>query len=229
MSAPALRLWSCPNGKHQGARAPGRLRRDDARRWCLECCAETGKMTERACAALEKKRDRNAEVRAKREAAKRVTEKAKRIMRETREENAKRAASTYDDVDMRRIVPFIFQAMPSARARPVVFRRSGRTRIVDGEIRVAAHTLEAALAALVWMVAAGDAARVRAMTRTLWGERWEVISKTTAGAWSALHATLRAFSVSEGRAALTLFAHKRDSETRAVAKTTLRAIEELRT
>jgi len=49
------RLWKCPEcGK--GLRAPGRLRKNDTRRYCLPCSAKTGKLVERVCPAAEKKR-----------------------------------------------------------------------------------------------------------------------------------------------------------------------------
>src|SRR4051812_12447070 len=54
-SGPTQRLWRCPLCTDQH-RAPSRPRRDDARRYCLTCTAETGRLVERFCPSLERQR-----------------------------------------------------------------------------------------------------------------------------------------------------------------------------
>lgn len=49
------RRWSCPRCE-SGVLAPGKMRKNDARRYCLDCTSKTGKLVERVCAALEKRR-----------------------------------------------------------------------------------------------------------------------------------------------------------------------------
>lgn len=51
----ALRRWVCP-GCNQGLHAPGRLRSDDVRLYCLPCSAKTGRLVKRGCPALERER-----------------------------------------------------------------------------------------------------------------------------------------------------------------------------
>ena len=52
----AERIWTCPNPNHKGIRAPGRLRKDDVRRFCWPCSLEVGTLVERHAPALERKR-----------------------------------------------------------------------------------------------------------------------------------------------------------------------------
>lgn len=67
-----MRRWVCEKcGK--GVNAPDRPRRDDVRRYCLPCSERTGRLVERTCPALDRKRTEKRE----RDAAKR-TEKAQR-------------------------------------------------------------------------------------------------------------------------------------------------------
>lgn len=74
---PKQHIWRCPKCQ-SGVRAPSKPRRDDARRYCLDCTAKTGRLVERTCEHLEKKRA----TRAQQHAAKRATakEKAKQRM-----------------------------------------------------------------------------------------------------------------------------------------------------
>jgi hypothetical protein len=49
------KIWRCPECE-VGIRAPSRIRKVDARRYCLDCTAETGKLVERVCVARETKK-----------------------------------------------------------------------------------------------------------------------------------------------------------------------------
>lgn len=72
--------WVCPlcNG---GVLAPERPRKDDVRRWCLDCSRKTGRMTERTCPALDRARtEKKAKVAAKRTRVQ--TERRERIVAE---------------------------------------------------------------------------------------------------------------------------------------------------
>lgn len=50
-----LTRWNCPNGCG-GVLAPTRPRKDDVRRYCLDCSKRTGRLVERVSPALERKR-----------------------------------------------------------------------------------------------------------------------------------------------------------------------------
>lgn len=71
-------IWKCPSGEHQGVRAPSRPRKDDIRRFCLDCSTETGRLVERVAPAVERKRARKAEAR-KRKAATKARRAAKKV------------------------------------------------------------------------------------------------------------------------------------------------------
>jgi hypothetical protein len=55
MAKTVQRRWVCPSCS-SGVMAPGRPRRDDVRRYCLDCSKKTGRLVERTCPALETKR-----------------------------------------------------------------------------------------------------------------------------------------------------------------------------
>ena len=77
----AQRRWQCPRCG-SGLLGPGRMRRDDTRRFCLSCSADTGRLVERVCPALEHKREQAKAGRAERASAQRVAERARREERE---------------------------------------------------------------------------------------------------------------------------------------------------
>lgn len=58
----AMKRWRCPNCG-SGKLAPGRARKDDTRRYCLPCSERTGRLVERACPALDARRDAKATAR----------------------------------------------------------------------------------------------------------------------------------------------------------------------
>lgn len=53
--------WECPNGLHSGVLAPSKPRRDDVRRYCLDCSTKSGRLTERVSPKLAGKREAAAE------------------------------------------------------------------------------------------------------------------------------------------------------------------------
>jgi len=61
------RRWVCPNDCGNNVMAPGRMRRDDVRRYCLPCSESTGRLVERLAPALERVREEKAAARRKRE------------------------------------------------------------------------------------------------------------------------------------------------------------------
>lgn len=66
MTAAQQRRWVCPNAETTGCagiHAPGRMRRDDVRRYCIPCSVRTGRLVERTCPALDRERDRKASAR----------------------------------------------------------------------------------------------------------------------------------------------------------------------
>lgn len=87
MTKPKRKRWDCPNGEHAGVLAPGRLRKVDVRRYCLDCSVEKGVLVERVCKANEKKAERSKaksqrKAKSKRNAKARVREQAKQRQRE---------------------------------------------------------------------------------------------------------------------------------------------------
>jgi hypothetical protein len=83
-----MRRWVCPQcgGGVNGIERP---RKDDVRRYCLDCSAKTGRLVERTCPALEKRR----EVRSEKAAAKRNALK-------DRERSAAKERYTLGDLDL---------------------------------------------------------------------------------------------------------------------------------
>lgn len=78
----ADRAWVCDNPNHQGIRAPGRMRADDIRRFCIPCSTETGYLVERHAPALERKRKEAKAKRLEREQRQRERAREKRTARE---------------------------------------------------------------------------------------------------------------------------------------------------
>jgi len=75
--------WVCPRCS-KGAIAPERPRKDDVRRYCLPCSKKTGKLVERTCPALDKRREAKAALtrqRKKKAADKRAADPREHIRR----------------------------------------------------------------------------------------------------------------------------------------------------
>lgn len=74
------RRWVCPNGCGNNILAPGRMRTDDVRRYCLDCSKKSGRLVARVCPALEKKRtDAKARRREKAAADRAMAAEARRL------------------------------------------------------------------------------------------------------------------------------------------------------
>lgn len=82
------RRWVCPSCG-SGVLAPSAPRRDDIRRYCLDCSKRTGRLVERSCPALDRERERKAE-----------TAKARRTTAAAKERAARKAAYEYLGVDL---------------------------------------------------------------------------------------------------------------------------------
>jgi hypothetical protein len=73
-----VKIWRCPLCD-DGKRAPARMRRDNALRYCLTCSGKTGKLVERVCPSAAAERERReaerkaAEIKAKDRAAAKAT------------------------------------------------------------------------------------------------------------------------------------------------------------
>lgn len=78
--------WHCPNSLTEGPEnfghpavlAPTKPRRDDVRRYCLECSRGSGRLVKRVPRVLEKKRETREEARRRRTQERRARERAKR-------------------------------------------------------------------------------------------------------------------------------------------------------
>jgi len=71
----ANKRWACPEGCGANVLAPGRMRKDDTRRYCLPCSERTGKLVQRTCPALDNKRNKAKEQRQDKQMAARVAER----------------------------------------------------------------------------------------------------------------------------------------------------------
>jgi hypothetical protein len=78
----ANRIWVCNDPNHSGVRAPGRMRRDDIRRFCWPCSQATGYLVERHAPALERKRKAAKAQRQEREQRQREQVRETRMSRE---------------------------------------------------------------------------------------------------------------------------------------------------
>jgi len=116
------RRWVCP-ACGSGVLAPDRPRRDDVRRYCLDCSAETGRLVERSCPALDRAREASRE-----RAAYRAATKTQRAA------DARRAAHTLDGFDLlaeaRRLwrLPGMKAAPRGNRPLPTISFRFSRTK-----------------------------------------------------------------------------------------------------
>lgn len=95
-----MRRWDCPNGEHAGVLAPSRLRKIDARRYCLDCTAATGLLVERMCAANEKVAERS-KAKSKRKAQ---TKRSKVTRGRDAAKQAQRDREVVDGIDLAREV-----------------------------------------------------------------------------------------------------------------------------
>lgn len=89
--AAKTRIWTCPRCDRAAVRAPERMRRDDARRYCLPCTADTGRLLERHCPSLDRERAERA-----------GRQEAKRERQAERERQAQTERRCVEGVDMER-------------------------------------------------------------------------------------------------------------------------------
>lgn len=115
-----MRRWVCLRcgGGVNGVERP---RKDDVRRYCLDCSAKTGRLVERTCPALEKKRAVSSERAA-----------AKRSRLAEREREAIRARYTLGDLDLQK------EAQRLWRLPVMKEQKCWRERLPDIDIRVSA-------------------------------------------------------------------------------------------
>lgn len=122
MTAPKLRRWKCPRCGG-GVLAPSRPRRDDVRRYCLDCSKATGRLVERTSPSVEReraqsstaaaaKRRAKASTAAKRRADAKAAEKARLDARFLR-----RSLVTGETVDLRRELPRVWRAARKVEPR----------------------------------------------------------------------------------------------------------------
>jgi hypothetical protein len=89
-------IMQCPNGC-PGVRAPERMRRDDVRRYCLDCSKRTGRLVKRDSPVLERRRAASVEHSQKKAATKRRAATRARVTAAERTD----ARYTVGDFDMR--------------------------------------------------------------------------------------------------------------------------------
>lgn len=108
----ADRIWVCSDPNHKGVRAPGRMRKDDIRRFCIPCSQTTGYLVERHAPALERKRKNAKATRLEKERAQRERQREARASREV-----------IDGVDIRKEVARLIK-LPALRDElPAYLRR----------------------------------------------------------------------------------------------------------
>jgi hypothetical protein len=122
-----MRRWVCP---HCGGGVNGveRPRKDDVRRYCLDCSVDTGRLVERTCPALERQRA----VQGEKSAAKRTATKE-------REREAIKARYFVGDLDLQKEAQRLWrlpvmkeQRRWRKRLPDIEFRRSARKRYTSG-------------------------------------------------------------------------------------------------
>lgn len=144
------RRWVCGEC-NDGVLAPSKPRRDDVRRYCLDCSKRTGKLIERTCPALDRERAASTAKRTERAKAKRETATRQRTAAKATEKaklnrhfSAKHPV-TGEVVDARKELPKVWRAArkvePRLRERPpelVASRGSGSYAYTAyGEIHLA--------------------------------------------------------------------------------------------
>jgi hypothetical protein len=120
------RRWVCPRCG-AGVLAPDKPRRDDARRYCLDCTRTTGRLVERSCPAL----DRQREIASTRAAAKRATA----TTRQRERARAARSIGRFDlDAEARRFwrLPSMVELHGGTRLPEITIRRSRSKRYSSG-------------------------------------------------------------------------------------------------
>lgn len=118
-----MRRWVCPTCQ-SGVLAPERPRRDDVRRYCLDCSATAGRLVERTAPSLERQRAINAEARRFRSTAAKVT--AARRARE---------AHMIGTVDLLAEARRFWRLTTLAEARRATWRTPGRVALPTIEWR----------------------------------------------------------------------------------------------
>jgi len=94
------RRWACPSEKHPGVLAPGRLQKNDVRRYCLPCSTETGKLVERVCPALEKRRQERIQQRQRTERKKRASVRKAQQTRAARHRERRTVSIRDHEIDL---------------------------------------------------------------------------------------------------------------------------------
>lgn len=112
-----MRRWVCPTCG-SGINGPERPRKDDVRRYCLDCSAKTGRLVERTCPALEKQRAASSERAA-----------AKRTAKIARQRQAAVARCMLGDLDLQREAQRLWR-LPVMKDQPC-----WRMRLPDIEFR----------------------------------------------------------------------------------------------
>lgn len=100
MTKPKRKRWDCPNEEHAGVLAPGRLRKIDVRRYCLDCSLEAGVLVERVCRANEKKAERS----KKKSARKAQSKRSKQARVREQAQQRQRDREVIDGIDIAREV-----------------------------------------------------------------------------------------------------------------------------
>lgn len=114
--------WKCESCGH-GLLAPSKPRRDDVRRYCLPCSAETGRLVERVAPALEKKRAASKETSKAKQAAKRKRATAKARPAKEAEKRAEKRQAIFDR-EAEKIWALLTDWHRGRRRPPVEIRRT---------------------------------------------------------------------------------------------------------
>lgn len=120
MTKPKRSRWSCPEGKHPGVLAPGRLRKVDIRRYCLDCSKASGFLVERVCTANERRAEASRTKSARKAKTKRASVARSRDAAKQRE----RERAVINGIDIAREVDRVW-----AHALRLHGNRMGRTLV----------------------------------------------------------------------------------------------------
>lgn len=118
-----MHRWTCPRCE-SSTLGPERPRRDDVRRYCLDCSAKTGRLVERTCPVLDARRG----MRAERAVARRSVEAARARDRHT-------ARMTIAGLDVRELVASAW-ALPTVAEARREHGNAGRADIIVSKLTI---------------------------------------------------------------------------------------------
>lgn len=162
------KLWTCRDCGDT-VRAPERMRKDNALRFCLPCSGKTGKMVERWCPSAERMREERSA--ARREA--KVQANTRRAIEAARREVEGRDRAVDERASVGVDLPRLFQRCQAADERARGVRWSDNTRSLNVTYAPGRDAAWLLVLAATWATGANpnDTRAAREMIESLWGAR----------------------------------------------------------